>query len=166
LVILGIDPGSHRTGFGLIESSGNRLRFLDGGTIVTKRTDELALRISTIHTSLLEVIDARQPEVMAIEGVFNARNPRSSLILGHARGAIMLAGSLRGLTIEEYAPRKVKMAVTGNGAAAKEQLRYMVTRLLNLPAEPSSLDTSDALAVAICCAMQSGGTKLAAGMEN
>lgn len=157
MIVLGVDPGSHATGYGVVDVAGSRLRFIDAGTIRAARSDDLALRLRTIHEALVDVLRANPPAVMAVENVFNARNPRSSLILGQARGAALLAGSLNDIPIAEYAPREIKMAVTGNGAATKEQLRWMVTRLLALPQPPKSLDASDALGVAICHAMRSGG---------
>jgi len=157
VIILGVDPGSHTTGYGIIEARGSRLRCLDAGAIRTPRDSELCLRLRIIHETLVGLIIEYVPEVMAVEDVFIARNARSSLILGQARGAVLLAGSLHDIPVAEYAPREVKMAVTGNGAAVKEQLRWMVTRLLSLPTEPASLDASDALGVAVCHAMRSGG---------
>ncbi len=157
MIILGVDPGSHATGFGVVEADGSRLRFRDAGTVRARRSDPLPMRLRTIHEALLEVIDAEAPTVMAVENVFSARNPRSSLVLGQARGAVLLAGALRDIPVAEYAPREVKMALTGTGAAAKEQLRFMVTRLLSLPRPPASLDASDALGVALCHAMRDAG---------
>jgi crossover junction endodeoxyribonuclease RuvC len=147
VIVLGVDPGSHATGYGVV-SSGPVARVLAGGVIRTDRAAPLAERLLTIHGALTEVIAAHRPDVMAVENLFNARNPRSSLILGHARGAILLAGAQAGLAVVEYAPREVKQALTGNGAAAKEQVRFMVVRLLRLRGDPP-LDESDALAVAL-----------------
>jgi crossover junction endodeoxyribonuclease RuvC len=147
VIVLGVDPGSHATGYGVV-SSGPVARVLAGGVIRTDRAAPLAERLLTIHSALAEVIAAHRPDVMAVENLFNARNPRSSLILGHARGAILLAGAQAGLAVVEYAPREVKQALTGNGAAAKEQVRFMVVRLLRLKGDPP-LDESDALAVAL-----------------
>ncbi|MBU0742857.1 crossover junction endodeoxyribonuclease RuvC [bacterium] len=156
MIILGIDPGSRRTGYGVIECRGNRFRYCDAGTIATTPGAGLPLRLRIIHESLVAIIADHAPDVAAIEDVFNARNARSSLILGQARGAAMLAAALRDITVAEYAPREVKMALTGNGAATKEQVRFMVQRLLGLARPPSSTDASDALGVALCYAMRSG----------
>jgi crossover junction endodeoxyribonuclease RuvC len=156
MIVLGVDPGSHATGYGVVDVDGSRLRFVDAGTIRAAKSDDLARRLRTIHEALVDVVESNSPTVMAVENVFNARNPRSSLILGQARGAALLAGSLNDIPVAEYAPREVKMALTGNGAATKEQLRWMVTRLLALPQPPKSLDASDALGVALCHAMRSG----------
>jgi crossover junction endodeoxyribonuclease RuvC len=147
LIILGVDPGSHATGYGVIET-GPVVRMLGGGVIRCRRAEALADRLVTIHAGLTEAIGRHGPSAMAVESVFNARNARSGLILGHARGVVLLAGAEAGLTVSEYAPRDVKKAVTGNGAAAKEQVRFMVMRLLRLKEEPP-LDQSDALAVAL-----------------
>lgn len=157
MIILGVDPGSQATGYGVIQTVAGRLSCLDAGTIRAPRQAPLPDRLRVIHEALLEIIDAHAPEVMAVEDVFNARNARSSLVLGQARGAVLLAGSLRGLPVEAYAPREIKMAITGNGAAVKDQLRWMVTRLLALPQPPASLDASDALGAAVCHALRAAG---------
>jgi len=153
VIILGVDPGSHATGFGVIRT-GPVVRMLAGGVIRTSSGAPLPERLVTIHAALVEVIADHSPDVMVVESLFNARNPRSALILGHARGAILLAGAQAGLPIHEYAPRDVKKAVTGNGAAAKEQVRFMVMRMLGLREEPP-LDQSDALAAALAYAGRS-----------
>jgi len=156
MIILGIDPGSHRTGYGVIEARGSRFRLIDAGTIKCPKSTDLPSRLRLIHEALLDVIAAHGPDVASIEDVFIARNPRSSLILGQARGAAMLAASLRDITVAEYAPRAVKMALTGNGAATKDQVGFMVQRLLGLPKPPESSDTSDALGLALCHALRQG----------
>ncbi len=160
MIILGIDPGSRRTGYGVISSHGNRFRLRDAGTIATHAGAALPRRLRVIYESLVTIIADHEPDVTAIEDVFNARNARSSLILGQARGAAMLAAALRDITVAEYAPREVKMAVTGNGAATKEQVRFMVQRLLGLAKPPASTDASDALGVALCHALRSGSPLL------
>jgi crossover junction endodeoxyribonuclease RuvC len=147
MIVLGVDPGSHATGFGVI-STGPVVRMLGGGVIRARKDAPLPERLLFIHTELTSVIDQFNPMEMAVEDLFNAKNARSSLILGHARGVILLAGSSAGLPVAEYAPREVKKALTGNGAAAKEQVRFMVMRLLCLKESPP-LDMSDALAVAL-----------------
>lgn len=147
MIILGVDPGSHATGYGVI-STEPVVRMLAGGVIRTPAKAPLSERLLTIYTELSDVIAAHNPMQMAVEDLFNAKNARSSLILGHARGVILLAGATAGLTPGEYAPRAVKQAITGNGGATKEQVRFMVMRLLQLKEEPP-LDMSDALAVAL-----------------
>ena len=147
MIVLGIDPGSHATGYGVVCTE-PVARMLAGGVIRTSSKAPLAERLHEIHQGVSSVLAEHQISAMAVENLFNAKNPRSSLILGHARGVILLAGSQAGLDVAEYAPREIKMALTGNGAAAKEQVRAMVMRLLSLKEEPP-LDLSDALAVAL-----------------
>ena len=159
MIILGVDPGSHATGYGVI-STGPVVRSLGGGVIRAVKSAPLSDRLLAIHTELTQVIDRYGPMAMAVEDLFNAKNARSSLILGHARGVILLAGSSAGLSVAEYAPREVKKALTGNGAATKEQVRFMVMRLLGLKESPP-LDMSDALAVALTHAGRSQFSGLA-----
>lgn len=157
MLIIGVDPGSHATGYGLVDDTGGRLTMVGCGVIRAPRNAELPERLLRIHGRLVELIDRHRPEAMAVEDVFNARNARSSLVLGQARGVILLAGALRDLPVAQYAPREVKMALTGNGAATKEQLRFMVGRLLRLQGVPDSLDASDALGIALCHSMRRRG---------
>ncbi len=147
MIILGVDPGSHATGFGVIVT-GPVLRMKSGGVIRPPAKLSLPDRLLAIHEGITEVIKAHDPVVMVVEDLFNAKNARSSLILGHARGVLLLAGAAAGLSISEYAPREIKQAMTGNGGATKEQVRFMVMRLLGLKKEPP-LDQSDALAAAL-----------------
>ncbi len=158
--IIGIDPGSHATGWGVVEVQPT-VRRIASGVIRPGRGLELPARLLAIHERLTGFITDHDPGVMAVEDLFNAKNPRSSLILGHARGAILLAGARAGLDVHEYAPAEIKKALTGNGQASKEQVRFMVIRLLGLKDEPS-LDESDALAVAL--AHQGRGRFTAASM--
>jgi len=153
--ILGIDPGTRVTGFGLIEQQGNRLIHIDNGAIMTRSAEPLANRLKTIHNRIDEIIHQYQPDVMAIEEIFFADNPQSALKLGHARGSAMLAGVNAGLTVHEYTALQVKSAVVGYGKAAKQQVQQMVRTLLKLP-ELAQEDASDALAVAICHANSRG----------
>lgn len=145
--ILGIDPGSHATGWGVVQTL-PALRCVAAGVIRPGRDLALPDRLLAIHEQLVAIIEQHAPQVMAVEDLFNARNARSALVLGHARGAVLLAGARCGLPVHEYPPAAVKQAVTGNGRAGKEQVRFMVQRLLNLAEEPV-LDASDALAVAL-----------------
>lgn len=146
--ILGIDPGSRKTGFGIIDVKGNRSHYVTSGLI--RLTDKsLALRLKVIYESISLLINQHQPDVMAIEEVFLARDPRAALKLGQARGAAMVAGVVGELDVSEYSARAVKKSVVGSGAATKAQVQHMVKRLLSLPAEPAE-DAADALAVALC----------------
>jgi len=153
--ILGIDPGTRVTGYGLLEKRGNRLIHLDNGAISTRSGEELPLRLKTIHDGLARIIAEYAPEALAIEQIFVARNVLSALKLGHARGAALLAGVNAGLPVYEYTAMQVKSAVVGYGRAAKPQVQQMVRALMGLP-EIAQEDASDALAVAICHAHSSG----------
>lgn len=151
LRILGVDPGSRLTGYGIIEQSGSRLAFVTCGVIRVERLKGLPQRLLAIHQGLSEVIEEYRPQGAAVEDLFTAVNPRSALKLGHARGVIILTAARYGLPVAEYSPRAVKQAVAGYGQAGKEQVQQMVRALLGLSASPSR-DAADALAVAICCA--------------
>lgn len=147
-VILGIDPGSRRTGFGLIGVDGTQHTYITSGII---RLPEASLpdRLKVIFDNVSDLLKAHKPDEMAIEEVFFARDPRAALRLGQARGAAIVAGVNGGLPVAEYSARTVKKAVVGKGAASKEQVQEMIKRLLKLPAPPSE-DAADALAVAVC----------------
>jgi crossover junction endodeoxyribonuclease RuvC len=161
MIVLGVDPGSHTTGYGVI-STRPRLGMLAGGVIRTAADQALAERLRIIHDGIAAVLAEHRPDAMAVENLFNARNARASLILGHARGVVLLAGACAALNVAEYTPGEVKKAVTGNGGAAKEQVRFMVMRLLALRESPP-LDQSDALAVAIAYVNRSRGGLTARG---
>lgn len=154
-VVLGIDPGSRRTGFGVIEVTGATLRYIASGIIRLPEKTALPERLGIIFQGVSEVISTYCPQQMAVEEVFFARDPRAALRLGQARGAAVVAGVMGELEIAEYSARTVKQAVVGTGAANKEQIQHMVMRLLKLPAAPAE-DAADALAVAICHAHSAG----------
>lgn len=147
--ILGIDPGSRITGYGLIDKVGNRLIHLDNGAIHTDTAGEFPLRLHQIFAGLTDIINRYQPTAVAIEQVFLSNNAQSALKLGQARGAAIVAGVNAGLPVHEYTALQVKQSVVGHGRAAKEQVQQMVKALLNLP-EIAQADASDALAIAIC----------------
>lgn len=151
--ILGIDPGSRTTGFGVIDKVGARIGYVACGTIRTAGCGTFSDRLLTIYEGLRNVIDRHRPDVAAVEDIFIARNPSSALKLGHARGVAVLAAMRCDLLVYEYPPRVVKMAVAGYGQAEKEQVQHMVRALLELTDSPSQ-DAADALAVAICHANQ------------
>ena len=155
LRILGIDPGLNRTGYGVIDVSGSALQCVDCGTIRVPAGD-LYQRLGAILESLGEVIRATQPHVATVEQVFVNVNPKSTLLLGQARGAAIAAAVLAGLPVHEYTAGQVKQAVVGKGRALKPQVQDMVRRLLQLPGMPSP-DAADALACAICHAHGSTG---------
>ena len=146
---MGIDPGSRITGYGIVDVDGPRSRHVASGCIRTASDRPLPERLKTIFEGVSEVIRQYQPMEVAAEQVFMHRNPDSALKLGQARGAALCAVVMAGLPVSEYAPRAIKQAVVGGGAADKTQVQRMVALLLNLPELPRT-DAADALAVAIC----------------
>ncbi|TCO81962.1 Holliday junction endonuclease RuvC [Plasticicumulans lactativorans] len=146
--ILGLDPGSRITGYGVIDLVGSRSRYVDSGCIRTPDGDTAA-RLRAVFEGLAEIIRTHAPATMAIEQVFMHRNPESALKLGQARGVAIVAAALAGLEVAEYTPATIKQAVVGTGRADKEQVQHMVTALLGLPRKPQA-DAADALAVALC----------------
>lgn len=151
--ILGVDPGSRITGYGVIDAGRGQLKFVSCGVIKTSSSQPMAMRLNEIFEGLNEVVQLHSPDAAAIEDVFLSSNPRSALKLGHARGAAVVAAMQNGLSVYDYSPRVVKKAVAGYGQAEKGQMQHMVRMLLGLSGEPSS-DAADALAVAICHANQ------------
>lgn len=149
MIILGVDPGSRRTGYGVIDSDGRRHRLLEKGVLSPRPHDELALRLRFIHDELGRLIERLRPHVMAVEDVFHARSARSALVLGQVRGVVLLAAAQAGLAVHSFPPATVKMQVTGQGQAEKVQVAFMVARLLELGAQEAG-DAADALAVALC----------------
>jgi crossover junction endodeoxyribonuclease RuvC len=147
--IIGIDPGSRITGYGIIDKQGPGIGFVTCGTIRTGAEKDFSRRLLIIFDGLSEVMEQHKPEVAAVEDLFSAHNVRSALKLGQARGAVVTAAMKQGLSVYDYTPRVVKQAVAGYGHAEKEQVQHMVRTLLGLSGAPSS-DAADALAVAIC----------------
>lgn len=150
MLVLGVDPGSAITGFGLVRETGNKLEAVHYGCIRTTPDKPIELRLKTIYNELGQIISEYQPEFFAVEELFFNRNVRTALTVGHARGVILLAGAEKGLSVHEYTPLQVKQAVVGYGRAEKAQIQYMVKTLLCLPEIPRPDDVADALAVAIC----------------
>jgi crossover junction endodeoxyribonuclease RuvC len=148
MIILGIDPGSRVTGFGLIDNQASRIAYIASGSIKVSG-DSLPQRLGYIFSAIDEVIREHQPMQMSIENVFMARNADSALKLGQARGAAICAAHQAGLEIAEYAPREIKQAIVGTGAANKDQVQHMVKRLLGIQQELQT-DEADGLAIAIC----------------
>ena len=148
--IFGIDPGSERTGYGCIESAGSRHRLVICGSLSAPARATFPERLQVIHAGLQALLERHRPECVAIENIFHARNVRSALKLGHARGVALLAASEAGLPVVEYSPAEIKRAVVGYGRAEKPQVQKMITLLLGLDAPPTPHDVADALAVAVC----------------
>lgn len=151
--ILGIDPGTGITGFGVIEPVGQSYRLHDAGVIRTpaKQADEI--RLQTIYENVTELIAEHRPKIMSIEKLFFARNVTTAMSVSQARGVVLLAGQQKGLDIFEYTPLQIKQAVTGYGKADKSQIQEMVKTILKLKEKPKPDDCADAIAAAICHAM-------------
>lgn len=152
--ILGVDPGSRVTGYGVIDSDGQKSRAVDSGCIRLGGGD-LSGRLDRLFLDLNTVIEQWQPQVVAIESVFVSRSPASALILGHARGVAIVSATQNRLMVYEYAPRAIKQAVVGTGRAEKAQVQHMIKMLLGLSQIPAT-DAADALAVALCHAHTMG----------
>ena len=148
--IFGIDPGSERTGFGCVESSGSRHRLIACGALTVPARATFPEKLTVIHTGLAALLARHRPDCVAVENIFYARNVRSALKLGHARGVALLAAAEAGIQVVEYAPAEIKRAIVGYGRAEKGQMQQMVKLLLGLDTAPSPHDAADALAVAIC----------------
>ena len=149
--ILGIDPGSINCGYGVIDMTGNKLELVELGTIKAKKKYEnLNDRLKEIHIRLLELIKRTDPDETAFETMFYSKNAQSLIKLSHARAAAILSAAINDLPIFEYSPKEVKKAVTGRGAGSKEQVQFMVQKILDIKEAPELFDVTDALAVAIC----------------
>jgi len=148
--VLGIDPGSGSTGYGIIDTDGSEHKSVAYGAIKTQARRPYQERLLKIHTELDRILSREQPEVMAIEGVFHAANVQSALKLGHARGIALLVAAQHGMAVYEYSPLEIKNAVVGYGRAEKSQIQTMVRLILDLPEIPAPDDAADALAAAIC----------------
>ncbi|MDZ7370527.1 MAG: crossover junction endodeoxyribonuclease RuvC [candidate division KSB1 bacterium] len=154
MIILGIDPGLAATGYGIVERVNETIRCIDYGTVVSSPNEALEFRLKTIYDGINGLIDKYKPSHAAFEDVFYGPNIQSALKLGQARGAAMIAAVNARLTVAIYSPKEVKQALTGYGAASKEQVQRMVAELLRLPLNDMPTDASDALAVALCHAQR------------
>lgn len=150
VVVLGIDPGTANTGYGVVASRGHRFGALDGGVIRTSQPEPLERRLAIIHARVGELIAEHGPDAVAVEELYFGQNVRTAFAVGQARGAILLAAGSAGVPCFSYTPQQIKQAVCGSGAAAKEQVQRMVGSLLSLPEPPRPDHAADALAVAIC----------------
>lgn len=149
MIIIGIDPGIARTGWGIIEKNHSQVTPIEFGCFETKSTVEPAVRLKQIYLHLVELFDKHNPDYLAIEDLFFNTNAKTALVVGQARGVILLAASLKNIPISVYTPLQVKIAITGYGRAEKSQIGQMVKVLLKLPAIPHPDDTADALAIAL-----------------
>jgi crossover junction endodeoxyribonuclease RuvC len=182
VIVLGIDPGTAITGYGVVSTSDDptrdvangaegaprqtrsvpqsAMRLVECGVIRTSPRAPLAARLNDIFDGVTELIERHRPDALAVEDVFYARNVRTTVVLGHARGVVLLAGARAGVTVHEYAPALIKKTVVGRGAATKEQVQFMVARLLRLKNAPQPADAADGVACALTCVMSAGTAKL------
>lgn len=162
MIILGIDPGTAATGYGVISVKNNSVGWVDCGVITTDPAAGLPERLQHIYDEILKRLDHFAPGRVAIEQAFYAKNVHTTLLLGHARGVLMLAAQKKGAQIAEYSPREIKKAITGSGGAEKSQVEYMVKMLLSPPSGTRLSDAYDALAVALCDFYHAGSRSIAA----
>ncbi|MEI8072757.1 MAG: crossover junction endodeoxyribonuclease RuvC [Candidatus Saccharibacteria bacterium] len=153
--ILGIDPGTATTGFGVITKSSGKLEAVDYGVISTPKELEMPRRLQIIFDDLQEIINKHNPDIVAIEQLFFARNVTTAITVGQSRGVILLAMQIKGIKITEFTPLQVKQSVTGYGQATKKQVQSMVQKILKLDTIPKPDDAADALAIAICASSKS-----------
>jgi crossover junction endodeoxyribonuclease RuvC len=167
-IILGIDPGTNVTGYGVLGVYGKTLRMIAIGVLELGKVGDHYMRLSHIHAKITEIVAAYLPDEMAIEAPFFGKNVQSMLKLGRAQGVAIAAAIARQVPITEYEPRKIKMAITGNGAASKEQVCEMLRRMLDIPAEAlrTKLDATDALAAALCHYYESAKPAVAKGPKS
>jgi crossover junction endodeoxyribonuclease RuvC len=161
VIVLGIDPGTANTGYGVVVSRGSTLAALDGGVIETRAGAPLERRLADIHAGVCDLIAEHRPVALAIEDLYFGRNAHSAFAVGQARGVVMLAAGQHGVPCASYTPQQVKNAVCGSGRAPKDQVQRMVQTLLALPEMPRPDHAADALAVAIC---HTNGAPLAAAL--
>lgn len=157
MIVLGIDPGTAATGYGVVRREGSRLTALDYGCLETLSTTVLPQRLLEIHRAVTELILTHKPERLGVERLFFNKNVQTAFAVGQARGVVLLAAAEHGLPVFEYGPHEVKLAVTGYGRAQKDQVQKMVQAVLGMPVLPRPDDAADALAVAICLAHANPG---------
>lgn len=163
VIVLGIDPGTAATGYGVVRDDGaGRYSLIECGVIRTTARAPLPERLFQIHEGIVELVQRHTPDRVAVEDVFYARNVRTTVVMGHARGVILLAAQQAGVAVREYPPAEIKKAVTGSGAATKEQVQFMVMRLLRLKSVPSPSDAADGVAAALTCLL---GARFEAAMQ-
>lgn len=148
--VLGIDPGTHATGYGLVSREAGDLRLEECGVVRAGGSDPLARRLVDIHRGLKDVMERLEPDCVAVEGVFYGQNSRTAAVLGHARGVAVMTVALHDVEVAEYPPAQIKKAVVGNGNASKEQVGFMVQKRLGLKEPPEPSDAADGCAAALC----------------
>jgi crossover junction endodeoxyribonuclease RuvC len=152
VIVLGIDPGTARLGYGVVRRQGSQLMMLDYGCLETIADRPLAQRLLLIHEGIADLIETHRPDAVGVERLFFNKNVQTAMAVGQARGVVLLAAAQHGLPVLEYGPHEVKLAVTGYGRAPKDQVQRMVQAVLAMPQLPRPDDAADALAVAICTA--------------
>lgn len=151
MLVLGVDPGLAATGYGLIEYESGRVSLVEGGVIRSQKDDPMEKRVGDIYTGMLEVIKEFRPQILSMEDLYSHyKHPKTAIIMGHARGAVLVAAHQLRIAVVSYAATTIKMSLTGNGRAKKEQVQRMVMSLLELTTPMEPYDTSDALAAALC----------------
>jgi crossover junction endodeoxyribonuclease RuvC len=164
LKVLGVDPGTAATGYGVVvRKEGGAVSLVECGVIRTSADAELPARLREIHAGLSDVLERHRPDAVAVEGVFYGKNVRTTVLLGHARGVILLAAAERDLEVADYSPAEVKNAIVGTGRGTKEQVQFMVKQLLRLREAPKPSDAADGVAVALCHINTGRLSALAAG---
>jgi crossover junction endodeoxyribonuclease RuvC len=152
VIVLGIDPGTARLGYGIVERQGSQLTMLEYGCVETTNDRPLEQRLLLIYEALTDLIETHRPEAMGVERLFFNKNVQTAMAVGQARGVVLLVGAQHGLPVFEYGPHEVKLAVTGYGRAPKDQVQRMVQLVLSMSQMPKPDDAADALAVAVCTA--------------
>jgi crossover junction endodeoxyribonuclease RuvC len=165
MIILGVDPGTAVTGYGVIKVVNNAVSWVDSGVIVTDTSMPLHKRLLSIYNGISGKLSEHAPQRVAVEEAFYGKNVHTTLVLGHARGVAMLAAAQFGCEVSEYSPREIKKSVTGNGNAEKAQVEYMVKMLLHPPVDKMRQDAYDALAVAMCDFHNMGRSSLLKGID-
>ena len=166
MLALGIDPGTANTGYGIVRGDRPGLvKLVECGVIRTRPRDPLPARLAEIYDGVTQLIGRHRPDVLSVEDVFYSRNVRTTVVLGHARGVILLAGQQAGLEIHEFPPAEIKKAVVGTGAATKEQVQFMLTRLLRLKAVPHPSDAADGVAAALAYIMSARPRDVPSGVR-
>ena len=151
MIVLGVDPGASATGYGVVARAANgNISLVECGVIRTEASTPLPRRLKEIFDGITDVLSRHAAGVVAVEGVFYSKNVRTTVVLGHARGAVLLAATMRDIPVAEYSPAEIKSAVVGNGRATKDQVQFMIQRLLRLKAPPQPADAADGVAVALC----------------
>jgi crossover junction endodeoxyribonuclease RuvC len=155
VIVLGIDPGTASTGYGVVKGDGGMgaVSLVECGVIRTRPRDPLASRLREIYEGVSELLARHKPDALSVEDVFYAKNVRTTVVLGHARGVVLLAGEQAKVEIHEIPPAEIKKAVVGSGGASKEQVQFMLTRLLKLKTAPQPSDAADGVAAAFACLM-------------